>query len=123
MTDILIVDDDEVFAELTMGRLESLWRVAFHKGPFGTINAIRAQQPRLVIMDVNMPGLDGPALSELLRKQPALSHIKVLLMSSLDQRELKALASRFQIDAALHKSASRAELIATIEAFMQPTLS
>lgn len=116
MTDILIIDDDENFGQLTLDRIETLrWTVAFHKGPFGTVNAIRAARPRLIIMDVNMPALDGVSIFDLLVKQRVLGETKVLLMSSLDKRELEAIASAHQIHGSLPKSASRAELATKIE--------
>lgn len=111
MIDILIVDDDENFGQLTLERIETLsWSVAFHKGPFGTVNAIRAAKPLLIIMDVNMPGLDGASIYDLLRKQGVLRDTKVLLMSSLEKRELEAIAAAHDIHASLPKSATRAEL-------------
>ncbi|HKP63318.1 MAG TPA: response regulator [Polyangiales bacterium] len=115
MIDVLIVDDDEIFGQLTLERIETLsWSAMFHKGPFGTVNAIRAAKPRLIIMDVNMPGLDGAAIYDLLRKQDVLQDTRVLLMSSLEQRELEAIQQEHAIDASLPKSATRAELAAAI---------
>jgi DNA-binding response OmpR family regulator len=116
MTDILIVDDDATFGELTLQRIEIMgWDVAFHLGPFGTINAIRAAKPRLLIMDVNMPGLEGTSIHGLLRKRGELMETKVLLVSSIDQKELDRLAAENGIDAALHKAASKTQLRTTIE--------
>jgi CheY-like chemotaxis protein len=115
MIDVLIVDDDEIFGQLTVERLETLsWSAMFHKGPFGTVNAIRAAKPRLIIMDVNMPGLDGAAIYDLLCKQDVLRGTKVLLMSSLERRELEAIQQAHGIHASLPKSATRAELAATM---------
>lgn len=115
MTDILIVDDDSTFGQLTLERIETMgYSAVFHQGPFGTVNAIRAARPRLVILDVNMPGLDGPQIHQLLQSRDDLGHTRFLLMSSMDQRELDMLAKEHSIDAALHKSTSRAELRATI---------
>jgi CheY-like chemotaxis protein len=119
MTDVLIIDDDDVFGQLTLQRVETMaWSVAFHHGPFGSVNAIRAVQPRLVIMDVNMPGLDGTAIWELLRRQGMSRHTKVLLMSSLDQRQLDDLAAQHAMDGALHKSASTAQLSEMIQSLI-----
>lgn len=121
MIDVLIIDDDDLFGDLTLERFEGTrFRVKFHLGPFGTMNAIRAQQPKLVIMDVNMPGLDGTRISELMRKTPGLAHTRVLLYSSLDARELAALAETHQTDAVLPKSATREELLAKVESLLAP---
>lgn len=115
MTDILIVDDDPVFGELTLERFESSpWKAAFHAGPFGTINALRAMHPRLILLDVNMPGLAGTRMGDLIRRTPGLRSMRILLFSSMDQRELEALVDEFGADGALHKSATRDELFAAV---------
>jgi CheY-like chemotaxis protein len=115
MIDILIVDDDDVFGALSLERFENTrWKVEFHHGPFGTVNAIRAAHPRLVIIDVNMPGLSGTSVSELVRKTPRLSNVKILLYSSMDQSALDQLVEQHGANAALHKSATKAQLIAKV---------
>ena len=116
MIDVLIIDDDEVFGDLMLDRFDdTAWTVQFHRGPFGTVNAIRACRPRLIIMDVNMPGLEGTRMSELIRKTPGFDDIRVLLYSSLDQHELDQLAKTYRVDGALHKSASRGEFMAIVD--------
>jgi CheY-like chemotaxis protein len=113
MIDILIIDDDAVFGELTLERFEGTpWSVEFHKGPFGTVNAIRAARPRLIVLDVNMPGLNGTGISEILRKTTGLAYTRVLLYSSLDRGEVEELARQCGADAALNKSATREALLA-----------
>ncbi|HEX3596181.1 MAG TPA: response regulator [Polyangiaceae bacterium] len=115
MSDILIVDDDEVFGALSLERFEnSRWTVHFHLGPFGTVNAIRATRPRLVIIDVNMPGLPGTSVSLLVRKTPRLGRVKILLYSSMDQRTLDGLVKEHGADDALTKSATKSQLLAKV---------
>jgi DNA-binding response OmpR family regulator len=121
--DVLVIDDDELWGLALLDRLKGTpFRTAFHHGPFGTVNAIRAAQPRVLILDLNMPGLEGTRILELVRKRNELSHTKVLLLSSTDQRELDRIAVESGFDAALHKSTSRADLVATITALMGRTL-
>mgnify|MGYP003444688771 CR=1 FL=1 len=121
--DVLIIDDDELWGLGLLDRLkDSPWRAAFHQGPFGTVNAIRAARPRVLILDLNMPGLEGTRILELVRKRNELSHTKVLLLSSTQQNELDRIAVENGFDASLHKSASKADLIATVTALMGRTV-
>lgn len=114
--DILVIDDDELFGMSLVDRLrDAPWRAAFHHGPFGTVNAIRAAHPRLLILDLNMPGLEGTRIHELVRKRGDMIRTKVLLLSSIDSNELTRIANDNGFDGALHKSATRDELIETIE--------
>ena len=113
--DVLLIDDDELFGLSLVDRLKNeRWSVAFHHGPFGTVNAIRAAQPKLLILDLNMPGLEGTRIHELLKKRNDLSQIKVLLLSSTEASELTRIANENGFDGALHKSASRAQLVEAI---------
>jgi len=113
--DVLVIDDDELFGLSLVDRLKNeRWSVAFHHGPFGTVNAIRAAQPKLLILDLNMPGLEGTRIHELLKKRNDLSHTKVLLLSSTEAGELTRIANENGFDGALHKSASRAQLVEAI---------
>lgn len=121
--DVLVIDDDELWGMALVDRLKGMpWRAAFHHGPFGTVNAIRAARPRVLILDLNMPGLEGTRILELVRKRNELSHTKVLLLSSTEPRELDRIAIESGFDAALHKSASKADLVSTITALMGRTL-
>jgi DNA-binding NarL/FixJ family response regulator len=114
--DILLIDDDELFGLSLVDRLKNeRWSVAFHQGPFGTVNAIRAAQPKLLILDLNMPGLEGTRIHELLKKRNDLSSTKVLLLSSTEAGELTRIANENGFDGALHKSASRAQLVEAIQ--------
>jgi DNA-binding response OmpR family regulator len=114
-TDILVIDDDELFGLSLVDRLKNeRWSIAFHHGPFGTVNAIRAAHPKLLILDLNMPGLEGTRIHDLLRKQKGLSEMKVLLLSSTDSDELNRIANENGFDGALNKGATRAELVSAI---------
>lgn len=114
--DVLLIDDDELFGLALVDRLKNeRWSVAFHHGPFGTVNAIRAAQPKLLILDLNMPGLEGTRIHELLKKRNDLSQTKVLLLSGTEASELTRIANENGFDGALHKSASRAQLVEAIQ--------
>ncbi|MGY4829505.1 response regulator [Sphaerotilaceae bacterium SBD11-9] len=41
------------------------------------------RQPDLVLMDVQMPGLDGLAVTKLLKNNPRTAHVKVVALTAL----------------------------------------
>ena len=117
--DVLIIDDDELYGLSLVDRLKGeRWKVAFHHGPFGTVNAIRAAHPKLLILDLNMPGLEGTRIYEMIRKRSDMNRTKVLLLSSTENAELNRIANENGFDGAVHKSAGRAELVAAIAALI-----
>jgi CheY-like chemotaxis protein len=89
---ILIIDDEEDIREVAGLSLETVadWEVVLaSSGPQGIARAIE-QQPDAILLDVMMPGMDGPATFRELRGNPATAHIPVLLLTakvqSTDQR-------------------------------------
>jgi CheY-like chemotaxis protein len=89
---VLIVDDEDDIREVAALSLETVagWEVeTANSGALGLARAIE-YQPDAVLLDVMMPGMDGPTTFRELRKNPATSHIPVVLLTakvqSSDQR-------------------------------------
>ncbi|MGD0859554.1 MAG: response regulator [Terracidiphilus sp.] len=89
---ILIIDDEEDIREVAGLSLETVagWEVFLaSSGAQGIARAIE-QQPDAILLDVMMPGMDGPATFRELRGNPATAHIPVMLLTakvqSTDQR-------------------------------------
>jgi CheY-like chemotaxis protein len=89
---ILIIDDEEDIREVAGLSLETVagWEVILaSSGAQGIARAIE-QQPDAILLDVMMPGMDGPATFRELRGNPATAHIPVMLLTakvqSTDQR-------------------------------------
>jgi CheY-like chemotaxis protein len=89
---ILIIDDEEDIRDVAALSLETVasWEVVTaSSGAQGLARAIE-HQPDAILLDVMMPGMDGPTTFRELRKNPATAHIPVLLLTakvqSSDQR-------------------------------------
>jgi CheY-like chemotaxis protein len=94
---ILIVDDEDDIREVAALSLESVagWEVqTASSGAQGLARAIEFQ-PDAILLDVMMPGMDGPATFQELSKNPATARIPVLLLTakvqSSDQRRFAGL--------------------------------
>ncbi len=101
---VLVVDDDPPTARL----LEVAFRrtrakVVTHHRAFGVLEAVALHRPVLVVLDVMMPGLDGPSLVELLRADRDLARTRVVLWSALDLDDLTARGERCGADGVLEK--------------------
>lgn len=89
---ILIIDDEEDIREVAALSLETVagWEViAASSGAQGVARAMD-EKPDAILLDVMMPGMDGPSTFRELRKNPATAQIPVLLLTakvqSTDQR-------------------------------------
>ncbi len=89
---VLIIDDEDDIREVAALSLETVagWQVmTANSGAQGLARAIE-HQPDAILLDVMMPGMDGPTTFRELRKNPATQKIPVLLLTakvqSTDQR-------------------------------------
>jgi CheY-like chemotaxis protein len=81
---ILIIDDEEDIREVAALSLETVagWNViTANSGAQGLARAIE-HQPEAVLLDVMMPGMDGPSTVRELRKNPATASIPILLLTA-----------------------------------------
>lgn len=103
---ILVVEDDPAAARLLQVAFRATRaEVVIQPRAFGVLEAVAAQRPLVVVLDVMMPGLDGPSLVELLRADPELSRTRVVLWSALDGAELARRGRACGADAVLEKIA------------------
>ena len=89
---VLIIDDEDDIREVAALSLESVagWEVfTANSGSQGLARAVE-HQPDAILLDVMMPGMDGPTTFRELRKNPLTAKIPVLLLTakvqSSDQR-------------------------------------
>ncbi|MGH9604136.1 MAG: response regulator [Terracidiphilus sp.] len=94
---ILIIDDEDDIREVAALSLESVagWEVFMaNSGAQGLARAIE-HKPDAILLDVMMPGMDGPTTFRELRRNPATARIPVLLLTakvqSSDQRRFAGL--------------------------------
>jgi two-component system OmpR family response regulator len=81
---LLYVDDDpdiREIVELSLG-LDGTLRVSSSAGGEGALDTMRTERPDLVVLDVMMPGMDGPAILRRMRADPLLRDIPVIFMTA-----------------------------------------
>jgi adenylate cyclase len=84
--DILVVDDNRVNRLLVARTLEQLGhRVAFAENGRLGLEALRSRPADLVLLDIEMPELNGYQTLEALRADPKLRDIPVVMMSSVEE--------------------------------------
>lgn len=113
---LVLADDDNAQLKLTTLRLQALgFDVVEAKDGAEALQRIRESPPHVVVSDVMMPRVDGFDLALSLRKDPALSHIPlVLLSSSYVEESDRHLARRAGADAFVLRSPDMRELVETL---------
>jgi CheY-like chemotaxis protein len=102
---VLIIDDEDDIREVAALSLESVagWDVIMANS--GTQGLVRAaeQQPDAILLDVMMPGMDGPTTFRELRKNPATAKIPVLLLTAKVQASDQRRFADLGVEAILFK--------------------
>lgn len=78
-------------------------------------NGIR---PCLLLLDLMMPRMDGPAFWAIQQNDPALAKIPIVLMSA--SRELESTAQLLRVDRILKKPIGLADLMGTVSFYCAP---
>ncbi|MBZ4021778.1 hypothetical protein CKO11_04800 [Rhodobacter sp. TJ_12] len=81
---IMLVEDDEQIAFMTVMALEEIggFEVLHCDNGSAAIDAFDTFAPQVVLMDVMMPGMDGPDTLKALRKNPKAKKIPVIFMTA-----------------------------------------
>lgn len=84
MRKLLIVDDEDDIREVAQLSLEMVagWEVVTASSGALGIQAAEAERPDGILLDVMMPGMDGPATFGALRDNPATAGIPVILLTA-----------------------------------------
>ena len=84
---ILIVDDDPIYVKATQAVLESKkYQVSSASDGEEGCRKAKEIKPDLIILDIIMPMQDGFSTCEQLKKDPELSSIPILIMTSFSEK-------------------------------------
>jgi DNA-binding response OmpR family regulator len=117
---ILIIDDDPTQHLIVGEYLKQAGYQAFHarEGAKG-IEMLDEKKPDLILLDIQMPGMDGFKTLEAIRKRGTLRDIPVLMLTSLEHQHLKIKGLELGADDYITKPFNRAELLARIKAALR----
>ena len=112
---VLVVDDDDDFRALVAESLRAAgYSVVEAAGGRAAIEQARATLPRAIVLDLEMPQVDGCAVARILKDDASTSHIPIVAFTGSPSAERgRALAAG--CEAFLEKPAT-AEVIASVVA-------
>jgi PAS domain S-box-containing protein len=113
---ILIVDDDAHIRELLRQELEQAgYTVLEAWDGFAAIQQVKSLKPDLVVMDVMMPQMNGFDAAAVLRNDPDIADIPIIMLSIVQDKER---GYRLGIDRYLTKPIDRDRLLGDIESLL-----
>jgi CheY-like chemotaxis protein len=119
---VLVVDDDPVARALLAEVLavEVGARVVVATDGDDALARIRDERPALVLLDLWMPGMDGPTFCRRVKGDPALARIPVVLVTALPVDEARAAALAAGCDDCLAKPFDLDDLLALVRRHLRP---
>jgi len=109
---VLVVDDDAAIVDFLETALEDEgYQVRAAVGA-DALSLARTLQPAVILLDINMPGMDGIEVSRRLRDNPATAHIPIIVMSAQDR--LRTTGPLLPVNDRLPKPFDLAALYATV---------
>jgi two-component system alkaline phosphatase synthesis response regulator PhoP len=101
---ILVIDDSPLVHELARLALESAgWQVDCAESGAAALAATAKTSPDAILLDVEMPELDGPATLAALRAQPALVDTPVVFLTGHDAPAERARLAALDVQGVLSK--------------------
>ncbi len=117
MLRVLIIDDDPIFGQRAVRCFEKAGiRARFHEGPFGSLHAIRETGCDTVLVDVDMPRIDGGLLVKMIRDAYGLGQTRIVLVGDKPDAELAELSISVGAHGFVSKQAGDAELVGRVSA-------
>jgi DNA-binding response OmpR family regulator len=111
---VLVVDDDEATRAAERAVLsDDGFRVIEARDGEEAMRAIRSDPPAVVVLDIQMPGTDGPSFARELRM--ALRHVPLVILTAVD--DPKHQADRCNAEAYLRKPFDGPELVKVVRRF------
>jgi DNA-binding response OmpR family regulator len=115
---ILVVEDEESIAELIRLYLErDGFRVVWRSDGRSGLASVSADRPRLVVLDLMLPGMDGFEVTRALRDNGG--HIPIIVVTAREEEADRVLGLELGADDYVTKPFSPRELVARVKAVLR----
>lgn len=113
---LLMADDDRTFRNLiTRIFAGTEWDVVAVSDGKAAMEQLNGSRPDLILLDINMPNLDGREVLEKVRRDPSLSMTPVIILSGIDSSAEKVAELNLGADDYITKPFDVMELVSRIE--------
>lgn len=113
---IALIDDSRLALQWAVEKLTaSGYEVVTHAQSLGIQVFVRRAKPDMVLLDVNMPALNGDTVCRMLKQHSETSSIAVALYSSMPEDQLATLAAECGADGFVCKTEDVTALVKQIE--------
>jgi two-component system cell cycle response regulator DivK len=119
MPRILVVEDNPANMKLALLLLRNVgYEVLCAVDAESGLTLARAEQPDLILMDIQLPGMDGLAATALLKNDPVTAAIPVIALTAMAMKEDREKTRAAGCDAYIAKPLRYQELYAVIDSLL-----
>jgi DNA-binding response OmpR family regulator len=112
---VLLIEDEPNIAEAIRFILSrDGWQVSMMLDGIGAAEAVRADRPDLVILDLMLPGCSGLEVLQSIRANPETEAVPVLMLTAKGQGRDREAAERAGVSRFMTKPFSNAEILASV---------
>ena len=120
MRTILLVEDEPSLIELMNIYLSRRgYRIVTVADGAEVMNQARSVKPDIIILDIMLPKLNGFEVCSLIKSDPALKQIPVMILSALVQKSEIEMGIRMGADLYMTKPFQNSDLLANIEKLLE----
>jgi CheY-like chemotaxis protein len=117
---ILLVDDNAAVREGLEKLLQNRgYRVATAPDGETALGIVRTDPPNLILLDVAMPGLDGFRVATVIKTDPAVQHIPIILYSGRLEESFAVLAYETKAEYFLPKAGNLGPILSAIRRLLE----
>lgn len=115
---VLVVEDNKINQIVVQKHLRNLGLDCdFANDGQQALEYLKAQQPDLILMDLQMPVMDGFTASAHIKNDEALKHISIVILSASVGKEEKQQAARLGIEDFIHKPYQQSDLVRVLNKY------
>jgi two-component system, cell cycle response regulator DivK len=119
MPRILIIEDNPANMKLACLLMDNVgYAVVCAVDAETGLTLARAEQPDLILMDIQLPGMDGFAATAILKRDPATAAIPVIALTSMAMKKDEEKSQAAGCDAYIAKPLRYQELYAAIDTLL-----
>lgn len=119
---IFLVDDDPDYTAIVSKWLSKCYDIAAFNEGEELIKGLGASKPDLILMDYEMPNLDGYDLMKRIRLDEDMKSIPVIFLTGKNDKEHVFKILNYKPDGYLLKSSQKENLLDSIERFFKETM-
>jgi sigma-B regulation protein RsbU (phosphoserine phosphatase) len=117
---VLIADDDPVSPRVLRQLLgNDGYQLEFVETGDAVLRAARALRPDLLLLDVNLPGMDGFDICRTLRGEPDVAELPIIMLTALTDRAARLQGIEAGADDFISKPFDQVELAARVRAVLR----